>query len=98
VGPSPLSVWEFERGVDPGLAARTAMDDPRHPDLRVLLTFSGGDMITVRVLDGAPSDPDALLYVQGCGLFEIERIEEWPPPEGSVRPRTLLTLHEYGLR
>src|SRR6266536_6707804 len=87
-----LGAWEFERGVDPGLAARVARDGGHEPDLTVIPVFSGGDELTVRVVGGAQTDPQALLYVAGYGVFEVTRVEEWPPVEGSHRPRVLLTL------
>jgi len=87
-----LGAWEFERGVDPGLAARVARDGGHEPDLTVIPVFSGGDELTVRVVRGAQTDPQALLYVAGYGVFEVTRVEEWPPAEGTHRPRVLLTL------
>jgi hypothetical protein len=70
-----VDVWEFERDVAPGLATRCALGRVEPPDMKVLVTSSTGDTITVHVQQGALIDPTSLLYVERRGLFEIVRVE-----------------------
>jgi hypothetical protein len=72
----PVDVWELERDVDPGLAVRCALDGMELPDMRVLVTASTGDHVTLEIVEGALIDPASLLYVQRRGLFEVVRAEE----------------------
>ena len=43
--------------------------------MRVLVTSSTGDTISVEVRSGSLSDPDSLVYVDRRGLFEVMRVE-----------------------
>ncbi len=89
-----LSVWEFDRELAPGLAARVAPDQLEPPDLEVVLLARRGDVITVQVVEGAVSDPESVLFFPSRGLYEILRVEEWPPVGDGGR-RVLLALRAW---
>lgn len=88
-----LAVWEFPRTLDVAAMVEIAQDELEQPDLHLQLLSSTGDTVTVQVVDGvAPLDPEAVLYVQGRGPFEIARRETWPGG------RVLLTLAAWPRR
>lgn len=90
---SVLLAWEYPRGTDVGEMAEVALDEEPPPDLLARLLSSRGDAITVQVVDGvSPVNPEALIYVQGEGVFELLRREPWPGG------RTLLVLGAWPRR
>ena len=89
-----ISVWEFDRDVDLGLAARVAIEQLHAPDLEAVLVSTHGDVITLQVLEGTVSDPESVLYVARRGLYEIARAEECLSADGDA-PRVLLTLRVW---
>src|SRR5512132_2525256 len=90
-----IAAWEFDREIGAGLATRTALDQLEPPDLEVVLLATRGDVITVQVIDGSPSDTDSVLYLADRGLYEILRTEAWPPVQQGGSPRVLLTLKAW---
>jgi hypothetical protein len=89
-----LDAWEFDREVAPQLAAGAQLDQLAPADLEVVQISSRGDVITVQVVEGAVLDPASVLYVARRGLFEILRLEAWPPLAGGDA-RVLLTLKAW---
>ena len=90
---SVLLAWEYPRGTNVGEMAEVALDEVPPPDLLARLLSSRGDAITVQVVDGvSPVNPEALLYIQGHGAFELLKREPWPGG------RTLLVLNAWAGR
>jgi hypothetical protein len=81
----PVDAWEFDRDVPGVVAVRCALDRVEPPTMRVLVTSSTGDTITVDLLEGALSDPDSLVYVERRGLFEVARVEALRRPRLVLR-------------
>lgn len=71
--------WEYGRDDAEGLrvAAVVAMDLLTKPDFELAVMASRGDHVTAQVTAGALTDPDAVLYVERRGLFEVARRERW---------------------
>ncbi len=86
--PSIHDVWEFDRDENLAPATLVAIDRLSPPDYRVQLLSNYGDAITVRVVSGVRVDPDALVYVERRGFYEVARDEAW----GETR---LLTLRAF---
>ena len=82
--------WAYERDDADGLhvAAMVAEDRLADPDLEVVVIARRGDRLTVRVERGGPAAPDAVLYVERAGTFEIARVE-------GRAGRTLLVLKAW---
>ena len=80
-----VDAWEFYRDVDPRLATICALDRLEAPDMRVVVTGTTGDTITIEIVEGSLLDPDSLLYVERRGLFEIVRVERWPGEGNTMR-------------
>jgi hypothetical protein len=89
-----LDAWEFDRELGPQLAAGVALDQLAPADVEVVQISARGDVITVQIVEGAVLDPASVLYVAGRGLFEILRLEAWPPVAGG-EARVLLTLKAW---
>jgi hypothetical protein len=88
-----LAAWEYPRTFDGAARVEIAQDELERPDLRLQVLSSAGDTITVQVVDGvAPLEPEAVLYVQRRGSFEITRRETW------LGGRVLLSLAAWPRR
>ena len=90
-----VPAWQFERGVDPAYAARATLERAAHPDLYVVRISSHRGIVRVQMAVGAPSGPDAVLYLGNEGLFAIAGSEQWPPDSERGRPRTVLSLTRW---
>jgi hypothetical protein len=88
-----LAVWVFPRELGHEQIQVAALAGTDAPELRVHVLSSTGDSISVQVVEGVvPLDPDAVLYVQRRGPFEIKRRDVWPGG------RVLLTLDAWPRR
>jgi hypothetical protein len=71
---SVLAVWEFPHTLAVGAMVEIVQDHREEPNLHAHQLSSTGDTITVQVIDGvAPLSPDAVLYVERRGPYEIAR-------------------------
>jgi hypothetical protein len=74
-----LGVWEYDRDEEAlSAAALISLGRLEPPDLAVEIISSRGDYVTIRIESGALTDPNAILYVETRGTFEILRVEPWP--------------------
>jgi hypothetical protein len=88
-----VSAWAFPRSLSVAVMVQVAQDHLESPDLHIRILSTTGDGLSVQVVDGVvPFDPDAVIYVERRGPFEIARREAWPGG------RVLLTLAAWPRR
>jgi hypothetical protein len=92
----PLRVWEFEPDTDHRVMQVAVLDElAGEPDFAGELVATRGDVITLQLVDGVgPSAPDAKLYVERRGPYELVRTERWPGVRGAVE-RVLLVMRAW---
>jgi hypothetical protein len=74
-----LGGWEFLRGGDLSALLEITRDWALPPSLGLSVLASTDDTVMAAVLFGDVSfEPDALLYLENRGVYEILRCERWP--------------------
>jgi hypothetical protein len=72
-----LSAWDLPRSPDLTEITDSALRGLLIPDLRLRIVSCANEHLTVEVVQGKPpSDPDALVHVEGHGPFDVLRREE----------------------
>jgi hypothetical protein len=88
-GRDAVEAWQFTRGIDVHSARRATEERGALGDVRVAVLTAGPGWLRVAVEQGAPRS-GSLLFLNGRGLFEVTRRDEWPA--GGGRGRVLLML------
>jgi hypothetical protein len=94
-----VEVWEAEQDQELSELTRAALDRTRDSAFRCIVLSSTGDTLGLQVVgDDLPSPDAKFLYVERRGTFKLVRVERWPPPAGTKRPRVLLKLTAWPTR
>ncbi|HEY7724393.1 MAG TPA: hypothetical protein VH880_03610 [Anaeromyxobacteraceae bacterium] len=86
-----VGIWECDPDDRPGADAALARGAAAPPDFQAAIVAEQGDVLALRVEDGAVPSAGPVYLVEGRGLYQESKRVEWLSISGARR-RFLLTL------